>query len=122
MTEEQIKEQEYDYGELEMFNNFDSYQDFTDSTAIYPEDKALEYVALGLASEAGKFAGKVKKGIRDGAFDEEAAKAELGDVLWYVARAASELNVYLSDIVQHNVEKLTSRQQQGTLQGSGDNR
>lgn len=122
MTEEQMKEQEEDYAEMDTFNYFDSYQDFTDTVAIYPEAKALEYVALGLASEAGEFAGKVKKWIRDGVFDEDAAKAELGDVLWYVARAASEMNMYLSDVAQYNVDKLTSRQAQGTLQGSGDNR
>ena len=122
MTEENNEDQTRDYLEMNKSTLFNSFQDFTDSTAIYPEARALEYVALGLASEAGEFAGKVKKWIRDGVFDEEAAKAELGDILWYVARAATEMNMYMSDVAQYNVEKLTNRQQQGTLQGSGDNR
>lgn len=116
------EEQYEDEVEMSSYRTFDGYQDFTEDTAIYPEDKALEYVALGLASEAGEFAGKVKKWIRDGKLDRDAVAAELGDVLWYVARAASELEVYLSDIAYDNVEKLKSRKARGVLGGSGDNR
>lgn len=101
---------------------FDAYQDFTDETAIYPEEKGLEYTALGLASEAGEFAGKVKKWIRDGKKDDEALVAELGDVLWYVARAAAELEVHLSDVAKTNVEKLKSRKERNVIGGSGDDR
>ena len=42
------------------------YQVFTRTTAIYPKDKADVYLALGLASESGEVAGKLKKHIRDG--------------------------------------------------------
>lgn len=42
-----------------------TYQAFTRTTAIYPEDRTLEYLGLGLASEAGEVAGVVKKWIRD---------------------------------------------------------
>ncbi len=115
---EQIRDME----EIDQYIFFDIYQDFTDSTAIYPPEKGLEYTALGLASEAGEFAGKVKKMIRDGNYDTEAMIAELGDVLWYVARAAAELDVHLSDVAKDNVEKLKSRQDRGKLKGSGDNR
>lgn len=105
------------------YKEFDAYQAFTDQTAIYPTDKGLEYVALGLASEAGEFAGKIKKIIRDGTVpDHDALAAELGDVLWYVARAAEELEFYLSDVVKMNVDKLESRLSRNALGGSGDNR
>ena len=44
----------------------DKYEDLAGQTAIFPKEKALEYLALGMTSEAGEVAGKVKKLIRDG--------------------------------------------------------
>lgn len=114
--------QELDEEEMSQWYEFDAYQDFTDETAIYPEEKGLEYTALGLASEAGEFAGKIKKGIRDNQWDLDAMAAELGDVLWYVARAAAELDIHLSDIAKENVEKLKSRKERNVVGGSGDDR
>ncbi len=126
MTEKELyEEQQYeDVEELAIYQTFDGYQDWTDSTAIFPKDKALEYLALGLVSEAGEVAGKVKKLIRDGYDDDklEAIEGELGDCLWYLAQMASELDVFLSDIVQEHVQKLESRKKRGVLGGSGDNR
>ncbi len=119
-TEEEYQEE--DEFEMAQWYEFDAYQDFTDTTAIYPPEKGLEYTALGLASEAGEFAGKVKKAIRDNQWDLDAMAAELGDVLWYVARAAAELDVHLSDVAKDNIEKLKSRQDRGKLGGSGDSR
>jgi NTP pyrophosphatase (non-canonical NTP hydrolase) len=97
-------------------------------TAIFPKDKALEYLALGLTSEAGEVAGKVKKLIRDGADMEGyelkkiAIASEIGDVLWYCAMMAKEVGVPLNEIMKENLKKLHSRKERGTLSGSGDNR
>jgi len=115
-------EQLADMEEIDQYIFFDIYQDFTDSTAIYPPEKGLEYTALGLASEAGEFAGKVKKAIRDNTYDADAMAAELGDVLWYLARAAAELDYHLSTIAEMNVEKLKSRKERNVISGEGDNR
>lgn len=120
--EEALAELEEDAKEMAEYTFFDDYQDFTDRTAIYPEDKGLEYTALGLASEAGEFAGKVKKWIRDGKKDNDALVAELGDCLWYLARAAAELDVYLSDVARVNREKLIDRSARNAIMGSGDDR
>ena len=104
------------------------YQYEATKTAIFPKEKALEYLALGLTSEAGEVAGKVKKLIRDGEDVEGfelkkiAIAAEIGDVLWYCAMMAREVGVPLNTIMQENLEKLHSRKQRGTLKGSGDNR
>jgi NTP pyrophosphatase (non-canonical NTP hydrolase) len=47
---------------------------------------------------------------------------ELGDVLWYVAQLATELDLDLDEIAQENLDKLRSRQRRGVLSGSGDER
>ena len=100
----------------------DFYEERASLTAIYPKEKALEYLALGLTSEAGEVAGKVKKLIRDGKGDKKAIASEIGAVLWYCAMLAKETKVPLNDIMKDNLKKLYSRKERGTLQGSGDNR
>lgn len=112
--------------------NFSDYQIGTAATAIYPEVgtgayTALSYTALGLVGEAGEVAGKIKKVLRDdgGVITKEKAKevaAELGDVLWYLARLADELGVSLEVIAQANLEKLADRASRNVIGGSGDNR
>lgn len=102
--------------------DFEWFQDECMKTAIYPKQQGLAYTALGLASEAGEYAGKIKKGIRDGTFDDKAAAAELGDVLWYVATAAHELGYELDEIAHGVVKKLRDRAARNVIQGSGDNR
>jgi NTP pyrophosphatase (non-canonical NTP hydrolase) len=105
----------------------DAYQQAARRTAIYAERHRVVYPALGLASEAGEVAGKVKKALRDrgGAFDLaqiEALKDELGDVLWYVAVLAADLGLSLETIAADNLAKLASRQERGALGGEGDRR
>ena len=100
----------------------DFYEERASITAIYPKEKALEYLALGLTSEAGEVAGKVKNLIRAGKGDKKAIASEVGDVLWYCAMLAKETEVPLNDIMKDNLKKLYSRKERGTLQGSGDNR
>ena len=103
------------------------YQHLSRRTAEYPRDAWLAYPALGLSGEAGEVAEHAKKAIRDdnGQITEERRAAmakELGDVLWYVAQLASELQLDLDEIAQANLDKLLSRQQRGVLSGSGDDR
>jgi len=99
------------------------YQDKAKVTAIFPKEKALEYLALGLSSESGEVAGKIKKIIRDkGKLNPTDLGAEIGDVLWYCALLAEELNLNLGKIMENNIEKLHSRKTRGVLGGSGDNR
>ena len=100
----------------------DLYENLAGQTAIFPKEKALEYLALGMTSEAGEVAGKVKKLIRDGRGDKEAIAYEIGDVLWYCAVLASVLGVSLNTIMKKNLEKLHDRKVRGTLAGSGDDR
>jgi NTP pyrophosphatase (non-canonical NTP hydrolase) len=109
---------------------FEEYQKFCKTTAIYPDTTKLMYPALGLTGEAGEVANKIKKLVRDGVPKErkdlDAAKeqiaAELGDVLWYCAALASDLDVSLGRVAKNNMDKLTSRKERGKIGGSGDNR
>lgn len=98
----------------------DEYQEKASKTAIY-KDK-LTYPALGLSGEAGEVANKVKKYMRDGHLDTVDLAKELGDVLWYVAMVANDIDFDLSQIAELNIQKLNSRMERGTIQGSGDNR
>ena len=105
--------------------NINTYQQHASETAIY-KDKLI-YPTLGLAGEAGDIANKVKKILRDnsGNLQESVREdliCELGDVLWYVAALATDLNVELSEVANKNIEKLNSRKNRGTIGGSGDNR
>ena len=100
----------------------DFYEERASITAIYPKEKALEYLALGLTSEAGEVAGKVKKLIRDGKGDKKAIASEIGDVLWYCAILADDLGYSLQQVAEMNIYKLKNRKASGTIRGDGDNR
>ena len=108
--------------------NFTEYQQKAKATAKYPViGHGVIYPTLGLTNEAGEVAGKIKKVFRDkdGIISDEtrdALKAELGDVLWYLAQVATELNLSLDEIAEYNIAKLLDRQTRGKIQGDGDNR
>jgi NTP pyrophosphatase (non-canonical NTP hydrolase) len=108
--------------------NFNDYQQKSRATAQYPAiGHPVIYPALGLVNEAGEVAGKIKKIFRDkqgniGEPEREALKAELGDVLWYIAQVATELELPLDEIAETNLAKLLDRQARGKIQGDGDNR
>lgn len=107
--------------------NMDDYQEQSGKTAIFPKDKALLYLVLGLCSEAGELAGKVKKIIRDdnGEITPEEVDEladENADCLWYHNQINTELGLKSSEVAQRNLNKLNSRLARGVLGGSGDNR
>jgi len=118
--------------------NFEDYTKKAALTAIYPRKlkpdyhynyslPGLMYVILGLGGEVGELLGKVKKILRDnnGLMNEEIQVSlikELGDVLWYLDRAAYEIGSSLEEVAQFNNLKLSQRKDNGTLRGSGDDR
>jgi NTP pyrophosphatase (non-canonical NTP hydrolase) len=108
--------------------NFTEYQTRSRATAKYPAiGHGVIYPILGLVNEAGEVAGKIKKVFRDkggeiSAETREALKAELGDVLWYLAQTCTELELSLDDVAESNLTKLLDRQARGKIHGDGDNR
>lgn len=109
----------------------DDYQAKARTTAIYAAEVRVLYPTLKLAGEAGEVAEKLGKLMRDEGFRPGQALAaaardaivkELGDVLWYVANLAADLDVNLDEVAAVNLDKLASRKQRGAIHGSGDER
>lgn len=129
--------------------DFDTYQDLATKTSQFPKASVdgLIYNTLGVANEAGEFAGKVKKFLRGDVpklrpaleltmggckLNEEhtdlvetyknTVTAELGDVLWYISQVARMVGVSMNDVAAYNIGKLAKRAQEGKIKGDGDNR
>ena len=112
--------------------NFEEYQKEAMKTAQYPFlGYNLVYPAMGLAGEAGEYCDKIKKMWRNkGVMDtslltiQERVEMikELGDVLWYIAASAKELDTDLESIAISNITKLQSRRERGVIKSEGDNR
>lgn len=69
---------------------------------------------MGLCGEAGEAIDIVKKWLAQGhALDRDALIKELGDVAWYLAEAATALDVSLNQVLEGNIEKLKKRYPQG---------
>jgi NTP pyrophosphatase (non-canonical NTP hydrolase) len=79
-------------------------------TAIDPRHQQL---AGALMQAAGRVAEYTKKTVfhQHPSFEETKAKVgkELGDILWYLARAADAIGMKLEDIATANIEKLQKR-------------
>lgn len=116
----------------------EEYQEWTQETAIGwastetipAEDEVPEkwrrawvtaFLVLALNGESGELAEKAKRVLR-GDGDLDALEDEIGDVFWYLARLADELDVSLAYIAAANMEKLEDRSDRGVIAGSGDDR
>ena len=65
---------------------------------------------MGLCGESGEAIDIVKKWMAHGhELDREHLIKELGDIAWYLAEAATALDVTLEDVLQANIEKLKKR-------------
>lgn len=74
----------------------------------------IRNAALGLCGEAGEFADLVKKFVyQNHDLDTEHLKRELGDIMWYMALAATILGCDLNEIAETNIAKLRARYPSG---------
>ena len=83
-----------------------------------------EYALINLSGEVGELHSLIAKAIRDGAkYDFEMnVKKELGDILWCLSAVAADYGWTLEDVAASNINKLSQRKDNRTIQGSGDNR
>ena len=69
---------------------------------------------MGLCGEAGEAIDIVKKWMAQGhELDKEHLAKELGDIAWYLAEAATAIDMSLEDIFQANLDKLKKRYPDG---------
>lgn len=69
---------------------------------------------MGLCGESGEAIDLVKKHYFHGhELDKEKLIKELGDIAWYLAEAATALDISLEDILVANIDKLKKRYPEG---------
>jgi len=102
--------------------DWETYKEWTRTTAQYPKDKEEEYLLIGLANEVGEVLGKYKKQIRGDGDKYKEIRAELGDVCWYLARIFDLYDMKLIEVLHENYVKLNDRKTRGVIKGDGDNR
>ena len=104
---------------------------------------SLDHFVHGLTEEAGEVAGVMKRFhrgdekyggkpiVKDGKLTivtdlshlaKSKLMAEIGDVLWYIAMIADELEITLEEVAQYNIDKLAERAKRKTIKGEGDDR
>ena len=96
--------------------NINEYQELA-MTTLNPELSRKEVLinsVMGLCGESGEAIDIVKKWMAQGhELDKEHLAKELGDIAWYLAEAATELEIPLEDIFQSNIDKLKKRYPEG---------
>lgn len=94
------------------------------------------HLVTKLVGEAGEVSEKFGKASRDefDTFDlnnlpgcltperRQALLMELGDVAWYIAVMAAELDSSFAEVLKLNIKKLRDRSARGVIRGDGDNR
>ena len=69
---------------------------------------------MGLCGESGEAIDIVKKWLAQGhELDRARLAKELGDVAWYLAEAATALDIPLAEILRANLDKLKARYPEG---------
>ena len=132
MSVRDLLDDDLEWSEDDFNMSFYEYEEAAMNHAIY--DNNLIYPVLGLVSECGEVADKVKKLMRDDEIEivdpildldadqRKSIALELSDVLWYLTAAAADIGYDLEEIATLNIDKLDSRKRRGRIRGSGDYR
>ena len=109
--------------------NLNEYQEKAKKTDLHTKVEAneLDYYLLGLTSEVGEVAGRMKRVYRDqkgkiSLVEKERIKKELGDVLWYLSAICDRFDFSLEEVAELNLKKLSNRMENDTLRGEDPDR
>lgn len=103
----------------------DQYQELCTRTVNSEQSHKDEIVnySLGMVCEAAEVGDEVKKQMFHGhKLDSAKIKDELGDTLWYISNLARKYGLTLSEVAEHNVEKLKQRYPDGFREQDSINR
>ena len=85
----------------------------TFNPALSQKDVLINAV-MGLCGESGEAIDIVKKHLHQGhELDRDKLLKELGDIAWYLAEAATALDMDLETVLERNIEKLRARYPEG---------
>lgn len=94
-------------------NEYQSQAMATLNPALNKKDVLINSV-MGLCGESGEAIDIVKKWLAQGHdLDKDHLVKELGDIAWYLAEAATALDIPLETVFQENLDKLKKRYPQG---------
>lgn len=86
-------------------------------------DKTINMLTLGIGGEAGEVVDYIKKYLYHGhELSVDTLKAEIGDLLWYIANLCNTLGLSISDVMDYNIEKLRKRYPNGFDKNDSINR
>ena len=84
----------------------------TINTNLYPEEMETHAV-FGMASEIGEIQGMYQKEFQGHEFDDDHAKKELGDLLWFIAEYCTAMGWCMEEVMQEKIDKLKKRDPDG---------
>ena len=94
-------------------NEYQSLAMTTLNPALSRKDVLINAV-MGLCGESGEAIDLVKKHLHQGhELDKDKLVRELGDIAWYLAEAATALEIPLEAVLQGNIDKLKRRFPEG---------
>ena len=74
------------------------------------QNQRLLHAGIGLATEAGEFLDALKKHVFYGKeLDTVNLQEEMGDVFWYCAIIADQLDIDFAEVMTRNIDKLKAR-------------
>ena len=79
-----------------------------------PKDLNVVNMCLGAFGEFSEVSEHIKKHVFHGhELDKKKVAEEIGDTMFYITNLASELGLYMTDILDQNVDKLNTRYPKG---------